>query len=153
MGNIVPTTATATHLDRRGCAVEVACAVATGPVTLPAVSLDVGEFDERRDMEYLNEARLCGVLTEPPRRVERPNGEVRWMLELNTVAQDGQAVPVMWPGELIACTTCVGTPSMWTTGTALEIVGAVQRRFFRAGGVTQSRIEVVARSIVEVSEQ
>jgi hypothetical protein len=42
---------------------------------------------------------------------------------------------------------------MWTTGTALEIVGAVQRRFFRAGGVTQSRIEVVARSIVEVSEQ
>lgn len=61
-------------------------------------------------------------------------------------ARDGQAadaVPVRWEGP-------PGWASELAPGDALGVVGRVRRRFFRAGGGTQSRTEVVADQVVRV---
>jgi hypothetical protein len=52
-------------------------------------------------------------------------------------------VPVTWSGP---AGTAPGLDA--DTGDAVVAVGRVRRRFFRAGGVTQSRTEVVAASVV-----
>jgi single-strand DNA-binding protein len=44
------------------------------------------------------------------------------------------------------------TPN-WPTGQALLAVGRVRRRFFRVGGATQSRTEVVAERVVPILEK
>jgi single-strand DNA-binding protein len=41
-----------------------------------------------------------------------------------------------------------GWASVLDADTAIVVIGRVRRRFFRAGGATQSRTEVVAESIV-----
>ena len=41
----------------------------------------------------------------------------------------------------------------WEEGEELLVVGRVRRRFFRAGGSTQSRTEVVADRVVAVSDK
>jgi single-strand DNA-binding protein len=38
-------------------------------------------------------------------------------------------------------------------GTELLVTGRVRRRFFRAGGATQSRTEVVAEAVVVATDQ
>jgi single-strand DNA-binding protein len=109
----------------------------------------------------MNTVILNGVLSSVPRRTELPSGDVRWSLEVTTPAgadpdvQDGRAasVPVAWQGELVSGPSCTGDPGGWCAGTELVVVGAVRRRFYRAGGVTQSRTEVVALSLVEVTKR
>jgi single-strand DNA-binding protein len=46
-------------------------------------------------------------------------------------------VPSAWPHPPAAARS-------WTAGTELIVTGRVRRRYFRAGGSTQSRTEVVA---------
>ncbi len=41
----------------------------------------------------------------------------------------------------------------WPTGQALMAVGRVRRRFFRVGGSTQSRTEVVAEKVLPIVEK
>jgi single-strand DNA-binding protein len=50
-------------------------------------------------------------------------------------------VPVSWLAPSVPALT-------WASGTDVLVVGRVRRRFFRAGGVTQSRTEVVASAVV-----
>ena len=65
-------------------------------------------------------------------------------LEL-TVRREGtekaESVPVVWrnpPASFVG----------WEAGEEVLVIGHVARRFFRAGGSTQSRTEVVARTVV-----
>lgn len=61
-----------------------------------------------------------------------------------TVATEGGAsdvVPITWPGA-------PARVHSMEAGTEVVVTGRVRRRFFRAGGVTQSRTEVVADTIV-----
>lgn len=109
----------------------------------------------------MNIVILNGVLSSVPRRTELPSGDVRWSLEVTTPVgagpgvPDGRAasVPVAWQGELVSGPSCTGDPDGWGVGTEVVVVGAVRRRFYRAGGVTQSRTEVVASSLVEVTKR
>lgn len=109
----------------------------------------------------MNIVILNGVLSSVPRRTELPSGDVRWSLEVTTPVgvvsgvPDGRAssVPVAWQGELASGPSCTGDPNGWCAGTELVVVGTVRRRFYRAGGVTQSRTEVVASSLVEVTKR
>jgi single-strand DNA-binding protein len=89
---------------------------------------------------------LQGVLARPAVDVHLPSGDRLVSLEV-TVRRDGgpaEPVPVQW-----------ADPPAWAvaldTGTAVAVLGRVRRRFFRAGGVTQSRTEVVARRVVRAS--
>jgi single-strand DNA-binding protein len=86
---------------------------------------------------------LVGVLSRDAELRELPSGDEVLALEL-TVRPDSapaESVPVAWPG---APRSAAG----WGAGEELLVVGRVRRRFFRAGGSTQSRTEVVASTAV-----
>ena len=94
----------------------------------------------------LNLVVLAGTLARPARDVELPSGSRILSLEVTVKRGDGPAepVPVAW----------FDSPA-WATaldqGTEVVVLGRVRRRFFRAGGVTQSRTEVVASRIVRAA--
>lgn len=94
----------------------------------------------------MNIVVLQGALSSAPVSRQLASGAVVVSLELTTPADGGQAsVPVAWfdpPGEVI-----------YGPGEQLLIVGTVRRRFFRSGGLTQSRTEVVASEVVPVSKR
>ena len=81
---------------------------------------------------------LVGSLSRDPELRRLPSGDEILALEL-TVRPDGrpaESVPLAWPAP-------PARAARWTTGEELVVVGRVRRRFFRAGGATQSRTEVV----------
>lgn len=91
---------------------------------------------------------LRGTIGNEPTHREIPSGEV-WQFDLRTDgdAESGapsRSVPLAWldptDAELLAL----------EPGLAVVVVGSVQRRFFRAGGATQSRTEVVVERLVPV---
>jgi len=82
---------------------------------------------------------LVGRLSRPAELRQLPSGDEVLALEV-TVRPEGhpaESVPVAWTGAPAAA-------SRWTTGEEILVVGRVRRRFFRSGGVTQSRTEVAA---------
>lgn len=93
--------------------------------------------------EGTNLAIVRGTLSRAPQARQLPSGDSLLALEL-TVRAAGRAsesVPVAWfdapPASL-----------SWEQGDAVVVVGRVRRRFFRSGGATQSRTEVVADAVV-----
>jgi single-strand DNA-binding protein len=94
----------------------------------------------------INLVFLEGVLARPAQDVELPSGSRLVALEVTVRRTDGPAepVPVSW-----------SDPPAWASaldaGTDVVVLGRVRRRFFRAGGVTQSRTEVVASRVVRAS--
>jgi single-strand DNA-binding protein len=91
----------------------------------------------------INLVVVAGVLARPARDVELPSGSRLLSLEVTVRRREGPAepVPVAW----------FDAPA-WATaldqGTDVVVLGRVRRRFFRAGGTTQSRPEVVAERVV-----
>ena len=90
----------------------------------------------------MNVVILRGTLSRPSERRVLPSGATVVAYEVTTRAEDGRVatVPVSWvdateAGDLEA-------------GVAVVVSGRVQRRYFRVGGVTQSRTEVVADAVV-----
>jgi len=86
---------------------------------------------------------LVGALSRVPDLRVLPSGDEVLSLELTIRPEGGAAesVPAAWMGAPAAAAS-------WAEGEELVIVGRVRRRFFRAGGVTQSRTEVVVSSAV-----
>jgi single-strand DNA-binding protein len=90
-----------------------------------------------------NLAVLAGTLSRSPEARQLPSGDTLLALDLTvrTEGSPGESVPVAWfaaPADALA----------WTAGDDVVVVGRVRRRFFRAGGATQSRTEVVATTVV-----
>jgi single-strand DNA-binding protein len=86
---------------------------------------------------------LVGTLSREPELRDLPSGDQILTLDL-TIRPDGapaESVPIAWFGAPAAA-------AAWPAGDELLVVGRVRRRFFRAGGVTQSRTEVVATSAI-----
>ena len=94
----------------------------------------------------INLVVLRGVLARPASLVELPSGSRLASLEVTVRRPDGPAEPVP---------VSVPDPPTWASeldsGTEVVVLGRVRRRFFRAGGVTQSRTEVVAARLVRAS--
>lgn len=91
----------------------------------------------------MNVTVVTGHLSRPPELKTLPSGAVLVAFDV-TVARPGQraeSVPVVWP-------EAQGASCTWPAGEAVLAVGRVRRRFFRAGGATQSRTEVVAEVVV-----
>jgi single-strand DNA-binding protein len=106
----------------------------------------------------MNIVVLSGHLSSPPRLTELPSGDERWVLELSCPSDPASPVPATTAaGEStllsvpVAVNSRVAGIEHFDTGTELVVTGVVRRRFFRAGGSTQSRTEVVAQSVVEVT--
>jgi single-strand DNA-binding protein len=89
----------------------------------------------------MNVVIVQGVLARAPEVRELQSGSRLVLLEVSTEHPSGRTtVPVAWldpPGE-------VGLEP----GADVVVTGHVRRRFFRAGGSTQSRTEVIADQVV-----
>ena len=95
-------------------------------------------------MSQHNVVVLRGTLAAEARIRELPSGSVLGQFDVTTRDDGGtQSVPIAWFDP-------PGTLAELTAGTELVVVGCVRRRFFRAGGATQSRTEVVADKVVPV---
>lgn len=84
---------------------------------------------------------LSGHLSSDPTVRELPSGDRMWSYEVTVREPDRAASSV--PVVLFADD---GPPA--EEGTRVAVVGRVRRRFFRAGGATVSRTEVVADEVV-----
>lgn len=94
-------------------------------------------------MDVTNLAVLRGTVSSEPKVRELPSGSFVTNVEVTTHVSTGgdsvtASVPVVVHDRAVAV----------TAGEEVVVVGHVQRRFFRAGGVTQSRTEVVATHLV-----
>lgn len=91
---------------------------------------------------------LHGVLARPASLVELPSGDRLASLEVTVRRSDGPAEPVP---------VSVPDPPAWASdldsGSEVVVLGRVRRRFFRSGGVTQSRTEVVASRLARASSR
>jgi single-strand DNA-binding protein len=92
----------------------------------------------------MNITVLQGALSRPPEVRELPSGDVLVAFEVTVPASEGrraESVPVVWPDG-------PASAAALEPETDVVVVGRVRRRFFRAGGSTQSRTEVVAEQVV-----
>ena len=94
----------------------------------------------------MNVVVLRGTLSSPPVSRALASGSLLVSLELTTVV-DGvsSSVPVAWfdpPAEVL-----------WAAGDELLVTGTVRRRFFRSGGLTQTRTEVAATEVVPLGQR
>jgi single-strand DNA-binding protein len=100
----------------------------------------------------MNVVILSGHLSSPPRCTQLPSGDERWALELSCAVDPGT---ISGGAALLSVPVAVAStvPGLdhWTAGTELVVAGVVRRRFYRAGGITQSRTEVLAGAVVPVT--
>lgn len=94
-----------------------------------------------------NIAVLRGVVRGEPVTRVLPSGGVVVQFDVSTTVRSrgtvsNMSVPVAWADPSSASMACLAD------GNELVVVGTVQRRFFRVGGATQSRTEVVAESVI-----
>ena len=90
-----------------------------------------------------NVVALVGRLARPPEIKELPSGDRLVAYEV-TVSREGEraeGVPVVWFGA-------PASAADHDVDDAVVVTGRVRRRFYRAGGTTQSRTEVVADTVV-----
>jgi single-strand DNA-binding protein len=93
-------------------------------------------------MNANNVVLLRGRVSSEPRVRELPSGSAIVNLEVTTLVDDvSVSVPVVVEAATVEC----------TAGDDVVVVGTVRRRFFRAGGATQSRTEVLADKVVRAS--
>ena len=92
----------------------------------------------------MNVVLLEGVVSSEPLLRDVGSGVVSMSFDLRS-SLDGHAasVPVVWPQP--------DTDVTLRLHDVVRVVGGVKRRFFRSGGSTQSRTEVVASGIVAAS--
>lgn len=91
----------------------------------------------------MNIVVLAGSLSRPPEVRELPSGDplVTYEVTIRSGEHRAESVPVVW----------FDAPKTATSIEAHETVvvtGRVRRRFFRSGGATASRTEVVATAVI-----
>jgi single-strand DNA-binding protein len=90
---------------------------------------------------------LQGRLTRPAELRSLPSGDQLVALEIS-MSREGErteTAPVVWPDAPAAAVPL-------DVDEEVVVVGRVRRRFFRSGGVTQSRTEVVADMVVPAAQ-
>ncbi len=88
----------------------------------------------------MNLVVLRGTLSSDPVDRQLVSGSTIWSLEVTSRTAEGVfSAPVAWLDP--------PHPPRVTSGDEVVVVGQVRRRFFRSGGSTQSRTEVVATSV------
>ena len=97
--------------------------------------------------EAVNEVRLVGRLAADPRLRELPSGDTVW--NLRVVVERALPPSKEKPRQRVDSLECAvwsgrlkKQVEKWEAGYVVEVSGALRRRFFRAGGVTASRVEV-----------
>ncbi len=95
-------------------------------------------------MDANNVVVVRGTISSDPVVRVLPSGGTVTQIELTTRMEAGtSSVPV----------AVHGTPVTVTAGDEVVVTGHVSRRFFRAGGVTQSRTEVIADRVITTNRR
>lgn len=96
----------------------------------------------------INLSVVAGSLSSPPTERTLPSGDRLVALEVTVRPATGRAdsVPVSWFDAPASCLA-------WEAGHEVVVVGRVRRRFYRAGGSTASRTEVVADTVVPARQR
>jgi single-strand DNA-binding protein len=92
----------------------------------------------------MNITIVRGALSRPPQCRTLPSGDLLVSYDITVPPAAGrgaESVPVVWFGA-------PGSAGDLEPETEVVAVGRVRRRFFQAGGATQSRTEVVAATVV-----
>lgn len=106
--------------------------------------------DDRSDTPS-NIVVLRGRVSSTPRQRELPSGTTLVQIEVTTPAADA-------PARAAAAAGAASVPVAWfdpgrarvpDQGDEIVVVGHARRRFFRAGGATVSRTEVVASRVID----
>jgi len=94
----------------------------------------------------VNVVALRGRLARPAEERLLPSGDRLVSYEVTVDGPTGRAetVPVVWFGAPAAASL--------DTDATVVVVGRVRRRFFQAGGITQSRTEVVADLVLRTAQ-
>jgi single-strand DNA-binding protein len=97
--------------------------------------------------KMMNLVVVEGLLAKPAQDRELPSGSRLLTLEVTVRPAEGPAesLPVAW-------FEAPAWASSLDQGTEVVVVGRVRRRFFKAGGITQSRTEVVADRVVRATD-
>jgi single-strand DNA-binding protein len=99
-----------------------------------------------------NLAVVCGAVSHEPHERQLPSGVAVVQFDVTTrVESDATrstvSVPIAWhdpsPAQL----------GLLVVGADVVVIGTVRRRFFRVGGATQSRTEVVADAVIPARRQ
>jgi single-strand DNA-binding protein len=98
----------------------------------------------------INVVVLRGRVSRPPETRELSSGAILVAYEVVVAAGESagraEAVPVVWP-------SAPPNAAELAEGDDVVVVGRVRRRFFRAGGVIQSRTEVVAEQVIPARQR
>jgi single-strand DNA-binding protein len=101
----------------------------------------------------MNVALVRGVVTRDPdiRSVANPSTKT----EVTLASFDLAVHPEGGPRSTVPVVVPLGGPRHQApaAGDEILVVGQVQRRFFRVGGATQSRTEVIADEVVAASDR
>ena len=91
----------------------------------------------------MNVVVLQGRLARPAEVRELPSGDrlVAYEVTVERPGERAETVPVVWVGAPVSAVD-------HDVDERVVVVGRVRRRFYRAGGATQSRTEVVADTVV-----
>jgi len=86
---------------------------------------------------------LIGRLARPAETKELPSGDrlVAYEVTVDRPGERAETVPVVWLGA-------PASAGDHDVDERMLVIGRVRRRFYRAGGSTQSRTEVVAEAVV-----
>jgi single-strand DNA-binding protein len=95
----------------------------------------------------MNLVVLTGRIASAPHRVALSSGVVRYSFDLAS-DPNGHESSAIVPVACSAQEVPDATVEALAVGQQVVIVGSVHRRFFRAGGVTHSRTEVIASEVV-----
>jgi len=97
--------------------------------------------ESQNSEQHFNMVLVKGVLAGSPRKTVLASGSVVWNYDLTTSCADGQrrSVPIAWVDP--------SRPPSLDVGHEVVAVGCIRRRFFRAGGATQSRTELLAEVV------
>jgi single-strand DNA-binding protein len=90
----------------------------------------------------INLSVVRGTIAADPVRRELPSGGVAVQFDVAVAQSSSGRVPVSWQDPPS------GRDGELSAGTAVLVVGEVHRRFFRVGGATQSRTEVLVHELV-----
>ena len=116
---------------------------------VPTVRTVRTERDPAQEQAGLNLAVVKGVIARVPHERVGADGIVHLSFDLRVrLVPDGpsELVPVAWPERTMA--SCgLGE------GSAVVVLGRIRQRFFRMGGATQSRTEIVAETVIGTRQQ
>ena len=109
--------------------------------------------DESDPAIATNDVRLVGRLTGEPSVVELPSGDtlVTFRISVPRAPSPGGGSAGVTKGQRVDSVPCTAwSPRVrrsiltWRAGDLVDVSGSVRCRFYQAGGVTRSRVEVEA---------